>query len=60
VVLPIAHEALSRWVVTLTIRVKTLMKVVVAAKELAPSPQVNKPREISISLGAIVLLGVDT
>jgi hypothetical protein len=60
VVLPITHEALSRWVMTLTIRVKTLVKVVVAAKELAPSPRVIKPREISISPGAIVLLRVDT
>jgi hypothetical protein len=38
VVLPIAHEAFSRQVVTLIVRVKTLMQVVVAAKELAPSP----------------------
>jgi hypothetical protein len=60
VVLPIAHVALSRRVMTLVVRVKTLVKVVVAAKELAPSPQVIKPREISISLGAIVLLRVDT
>jgi hypothetical protein len=37
-VLPIAHEAFSRRVVTLIIRVKTLMKVVVSARELAPSP----------------------
>jgi hypothetical protein len=60
VVLPIAHEALSRWVMSLAVRVKTLVKVVVAAKELAPSPQVIKPREIRISPGAIVLLTVDT
>jgi hypothetical protein len=45
---------------SLAVRVKTLVKVVVAAKELAPSPQVIKPREIRISPGAIVLLTVDT
>jgi hypothetical protein len=59
-VLPIAHEAFSRRVVTLIIRVKTLMKVVVSARELASSPWVIKPGEISVSPGAIVLLGVDT
>jgi hypothetical protein len=58
--LPIAHEALSRWVMTLVVRVKNLMKVVVTAKELALSPRVIKPREIRISPGAIVLLEVDT
>jgi hypothetical protein len=36
------------------------MKVFVTAKELALSPWVIKPGEISISPGAIVLLGVDT
>jgi hypothetical protein len=33
--LPIAHEALSRWVMALVVGVKTLKKVVVAEKELA-------------------------
>jgi hypothetical protein len=33
--LPITHEALSRWVMTLVIGVKALEKVVAAAKELA-------------------------
>jgi hypothetical protein len=37
-VLPMTHEAFSRWGMTLIIRVKTLMKVVVSARELAPSP----------------------
>jgi hypothetical protein len=59
-VLPIAHGAFSRQVVTLIIRVKTLVKVVVSARGLAPSPRVIKPREISVSPGAIVLLRVDT
>jgi hypothetical protein len=45
---------------TLIIRVKTPVKVVVFTRELAPSPQVIKPGEISISPGAIVLLGVAT
>jgi hypothetical protein len=58
--LPIAHEALSRWVMTPTIRVKTLVKVVVSARELAPSPWVVKPGEVSISPDAIILLEVDT
>jgi hypothetical protein len=35
---PIAHEALSRWVVTLIVSVKTLEKVVAAEKELVQSP----------------------
>jgi hypothetical protein len=60
-VLSIAHEAFMRRVMTLIIRVETLMKVVVSARELAPSPQVIKPEEISVSPGAIIiLLGVDT
>jgi hypothetical protein len=42
------------------IGVETLMKVVVSAWGLAPSPRVIKLREISVSLGAIVFLGVDT
>jgi hypothetical protein len=45
--------------VTLIIRVETLVKAVVTTKELAPSPRVIKPGEISISPGVIVLLGVD-
>jgi hypothetical protein len=59
-VLLIAHEALSRWVLTLIIRVETLKKVVAAIKELTLSPWVIKPGEISIGPGAIVLLRVDT
>jgi hypothetical protein len=35
--LPIAHEALSRWVMALVVEVKTLEKVVAAKKELAQS-----------------------
>jgi hypothetical protein len=59
-VLPIAHEAFSRRVMTLIIRVETLMKVVVSARGLALSPRVIKPREISVRPGAIILLEVDT
>jgi acetolactate synthase small subunit len=59
-VLPIAHEALSRWVMTLIVRVETLEKVVAAVKELASSLRVIEPGEISIIPGAIVLLRVDT
>jgi hypothetical protein len=33
--LPIAHEALSRWVMALIVGVETLEKVVTAEKELA-------------------------
>jgi hypothetical protein len=58
--LPIAHKALSRWVMDLVVGVKTLEKVVTAKKELAHSLRVIKPREISISPTAIVLLKVDT
>jgi hypothetical protein len=47
-VLPIAHEALSRRVMTLVV------------KELVSSPQVIESGEININLGAIVLVGVDT
>jgi hypothetical protein len=46
--------------VTLIIRVESLEKVVAAVKELVSSPQVIEPGEISISPGAIVLIGVDT
>jgi hypothetical protein len=56
---PIAHEALSRWVVTLIVSVKTLKKVVATEKELVQSPQVMEPREISINPAAILLLGFD-
>jgi hypothetical protein len=56
---PIAHEALLRSVVALIVGVKTLKKIVAAEKELAQSLRVIKPREISISPAAIVLLGVD-
>jgi hypothetical protein len=45
---------------TLIIRVETLARVVVSARGLVPSPQVIKPEEISVSPGAIVLLGVNT
>jgi hypothetical protein len=57
--LPIAHEALSRWVRALVVGIKTLKKVVAAEKELAQSLRVIKPEEISISPAAILLLGVD-
>jgi hypothetical protein len=53
---PIAHETLSRWIVTLVVRVKTIEKVVVVEKELAQSPRVVEPGEISIGPAAIVLL----
>jgi hypothetical protein len=43
--LPITHEALSRWVVALIIRVKALEKVVAAAEELAQSPRVVEPEK---------------
>jgi hypothetical protein len=46
--LPIAHKALSRWVVALVTGVKTLKKVVTAEKELVQSLRVIGPREISI------------
>jgi hypothetical protein len=59
-VFPIAHETFSRWVMTLIIRVETLARVVVSARGLVPSPRVIKPEEISVSPGAIVLLGVNT
>jgi hypothetical protein len=55
----IAHKALLRWVMALIVGVETLEKVVAAEKELAQSPQVIEPGEISISPVAIVLLGVD-
>jgi hypothetical protein len=58
--LPIAHEALLRWVVALVVRVKSVEKVVAAAKELAQSPWVIEPREISTSPTAAILLRVDT
>jgi hypothetical protein len=45
---------------TLIIGVETLMKVVVSARGLAPSPWVMKLGEISVSPGAIVFLEVDT
>jgi hypothetical protein len=54
-VLPIAHEALSRRVMTLVVRVESLEKVVAVVKEL-----VIESGEININLGAIVLVGVDT
>jgi acetolactate synthase small subunit len=59
-VLPIAHEALSRRVMTLVVRVESLEKVVAVVKELVSSPQVIESGEININLGAIVLVGVDT
>jgi hypothetical protein len=60
VVFPIAHEAFSRWVVSLIVSVKTLVKVVISARGLVPSPWVINLGEISVSLGAIILLEVDT
>jgi hypothetical protein len=57
--LPITHEALSRWVVTLIIGIKALDKVVVAVKKLADSPRVIKPGEISTSPATAVLLRVN-
>jgi hypothetical protein len=53
---PIAHEALSRWVVALIVEVETLEKVVAAVKELAQSPRVIEPGEISISPAAVTSL----
>jgi hypothetical protein len=35
---PISHEALSRWVVALVVKVETLKKVVATKKEMAQSP----------------------
>jgi hypothetical protein len=57
--LPIAHKTLSRRVVALVIRVKTLKQVVAATEELAQSVWVIDPREVSTSLVTSVLLGVD-
>jgi hypothetical protein len=57
--LSIAHKALSRRVVALVIGVKALEKVVVAIKELAHSPCVVEPGEVSTSLATAVLLGAD-
>jgi hypothetical protein len=37
-VFPIAHEAFSRWVVSLIVSVETLVKVVISARGLVPSP----------------------
>jgi hypothetical protein len=51
--LPIAHEALSRWVMALVVGVKTLEKIVAAEKELAQSLRVIEPGEISISPAAM-------
>jgi hypothetical protein len=59
-VFPIAHEAFSRWVMTLILRVETLTRVVVSAGGLVPSPRVIKPGEVSVNTGVIVLLRVDT
>jgi hypothetical protein len=59
-VFPIAHEAFSRRVMTLIIGVETLVKVVVSARGLAPSPWVIKFGEISVSPCAIVFLEVNT
>jgi hypothetical protein len=59
-ILPIAHEAFTRQVMTPIIRVKTPMKAIVIAKELALSPRVIKPGEISISPSVIIFLGVNT
>jgi hypothetical protein len=56
--LPIAHEALSRWVMALVAGVKVLKKVIATAKELAQSLRVIEPREVSTSPAAVVLLGV--
>jgi hypothetical protein len=57
---PVAHKALSRWVMALVIGVKTLEKGVAAEKELTQSLWVIEPREVSISLAAIVLLRVNS
>jgi hypothetical protein len=57
--LPIAHEAFSRRVIALVIRVKALKKVVVAVEELAQRPRVVEPGEIITSPTAAVLLGVN-
>jgi hypothetical protein len=54
--LPITHKTLSRGVVALVVRVKTLEKVVAAEKELVQSIRVVEPREVSTSLATIVLL----
>jgi hypothetical protein len=45
--------------VTLVIRVKPLEKVVAAEEELAQSPWVIEPGEVSVSPAAIILLRVD-
>jgi hypothetical protein len=55
----VAHKAFSRWLVTLLVGVTTLKKVVAAVKELAESPQVVEPKEVSTSLATAVLLRVD-
>jgi hypothetical protein len=56
---PIAHEALSRWVMALIVGVKALKKVVATAEELAQSPQVIEPREVSTNPATTVLLRVN-
>jgi hypothetical protein len=57
--LSIAHEAFLRWVMALIIGVKALEKVVAATKELAQSPWVVAPREVSTSPVTAVLLRDD-
>jgi hypothetical protein len=57
--LPVTHKAFSRWVVTLIIGVKALKKVVAAVEELAQSPGVVEPGEVSSSPATVVLLRVD-
>jgi hypothetical protein len=53
---PITHKALSRWVVALVIRVKTLEKEVAAINKLAQSIWVLEPEEVSTSPAAAVLV----
>jgi hypothetical protein len=55
----VAHKAFSRWLVTLLVGVTTLKKVVAAVKELAESPWVVEPKEVSTSPTTAVLLRVD-
>jgi hypothetical protein len=57
---PITHKALPRGVIVLFVGVKALEEVVAAITELAQSPRVIKPREVSSSPPIVVLLGVST
>jgi hypothetical protein len=56
---PIAHKALSRWVMALIIGLKTFKKEVVDEKELTQSVRVVEPEKVRTSPATVILLGVD-